>query len=160
MRKFLIAAAVTLATLAVPAEASAKGAAGLTISSFGRSWEAGELLPAIADQSRFYDTLWEPSMYAFSTTEWTPPRNLGPRLVMAWDMDHDGSAPGPDRPFVQWLYPFAPGGPLVHTPDGQEVYLEPVDGGWHRAERRLLSTLRQLGALPKVAAARSALIAT
>ena len=79
---------------------------------------------------------------------------------MAWDMDHDGSAPGPDRPFVQWLYPFAPGGPLVHTPDGQEVYLEPVDGGWHRAERRLLSTLRQLGALPKVAAARSALIAT
>ena len=73
MRKFLIAGAVTLAALAVPAEASAKGAASLTISSFGRSWEADELLPAIADQSHFYDTLWEPSTYAFSASEWTPP---------------------------------------------------------------------------------------
>ena len=151
MRRFLVAAAVTLTALAVPTEASAKGAAGLTITSGGRSWDAGELLPVIAEQTRFYDALWEPGVHAMTLTESSPPKNLGPRLVMSWDMDHDGSAPGPDVAFVQWLYPFAPGGPLVHTPNGQEVYLEPVDGGWHRAERSLLSTLRQLGALPRVA---------
>jgi hypothetical protein len=149
MRRYLVAAAVTLTALALPTAASAKGAAGLTISSGGRTWDADRLAMEIAEQSHFYEALWEPGVNALTST---PPRNLGPRLVLAWDMDHDGSAPGPDTPFIQWLYPFALGGPLVHTPDGQEVYLEPVDGGWHRAERRLLATLRQLGALPRLTA--------
>ena len=90
-------------------------------------------------------------MKAFSLSEWAPSDDLGPRLTLAWDMDHDGSAPGPDVAFVQSLYPFAPGGPLVHTADGQEVYLEPVEGGWHRADRRLVSTLREIGVLARSA---------
>jgi hypothetical protein len=147
MRRFLVAAAMSVAVLAVPFDASAKGAAGLTISSGSRTWDADRLAMEIAEQSHFYEALWEPGISAFTSA---PTKNLGTRLVLAWDMDHDGSAPGPDVAFVQWLYPYAPGGPLVHTPNGQEVYLEPVDGGWHRAERRLLSTLRQLGALPRV----------
>ena len=151
MRKSLIAAAVAFALLAVPSQASAKGAAGLTISGAGVQPDVLDFrtIEKIAEQSRLYEAIWEPNVRAFAHTEWAPTDHLGPRMVLTWDMDHDGSMPGPDVGFVQSLYPFAAGGPLIHTADGQQVYLEPVDGGWHRADRRLLATLREVSAMPR-----------
>jgi hypothetical protein len=152
MRKSLIAAGVALAVLAVPTEASAKGAAGLTISGAGVATDVlvYDAINRIAERSRLYESIWEESnVKAFSLTKWAPSDDLGPRLTLSWDMDHDGAMPGPDVPFVQSLYPFAPGGPLVHTADGQQIYLEPVEGGWHRAERGLLAALRDVGATPR-----------
>ena len=150
MRKYLIPLVLVAAGVAVPSTAAAKGAAGLTISGAGVSREiVDRSMHDIVEQTRFYETLWEPSVNALA--DWTPRSELGPRLTLSWDMDHDGSAPGPDVPFVQVLYPFAPGGPLVHTAEGQQVYLEPVEGGWHRAERRLVRTLRELRLLPRSA---------
>jgi hypothetical protein len=43
------------------------------------------------------------------------------------------------------LYPFADGGPLVHTPRGQRLYGDPVTTGWQRVDDRLDSFLVSLG---------------
>ena len=80
----------------------------------------GETMEAIVEQTHFYDSLWEPGVHALTSA--APSRHLGPRVVLSWDMDHDGSALGPDVPFVQTVYPLARGGPIVHTDDGQQVY--------------------------------------
>jgi len=151
---FIAAAAI----VATASPAGAKGAESLTIAGAGlggapivleseRGWED---LAAIAEQTRFFELTFAVeapddehpwSAFAISTRG---TQELGPRLRLSWEMYHDGSASGEDVPLRQDLYLYAGGGPLVYTAV-QEVYGQPVPGGWHRADPALIDTLQALG---------------
>jgi hypothetical protein len=71
---------------------------------------------------------------------------LGPRFQLDWAMYHGGSGTG-DLIVTQFLYPEAPGGPVVFTPAGQPVdpYVPLTLGGWTRTTGDVVATLEALG---------------
>lgn len=72
-----------------------------------------------------------------------PTRDLGPMLTVRWNV------PGPEGDtslIEQHLYPYAAGGPVVHTDAGQVFFVkEHTKGGWFRAPERLVTTLQSMG---------------
>jgi hypothetical protein len=71
---------------------------------------------------------------------------LGPRFRVDWEMYHGGTAKG-DLVLTQYVYPSAPGGPVVYTPGGQpiEPYAPETTGGWARTTGDVTATLTALG---------------
>ena len=71
---------------------------------------------------------------------------LGPRFRVDWEMYHGGTAKG-DLVLTQYVYPSAPGGPVVWTPGGQpiEPYAPETTGGWARTTGDVTATLTALG---------------
>jgi hypothetical protein len=71
-----------------------------------------------------------------------PTGQLGPRYRITWRL-----MTGPDdvTAIRQDLYPYADGGPLVHTPAGQPIFGESTPGGWRGAPVGLRDRLRALG---------------
>lgn len=71
-----------------------------------------------------------------------PTGQLGPRYRITWRL-----MTGPDdvTAIRQDLYPYAEGGPLVHTPAGQLIFGESTSGGWRDAPVALRDRLRALG---------------
>lgn len=64
---------------------------------------------------------------------------LGPELTVTWRVDHQ------DQTIVQELYPYAGGGPVVHTGAGQFMYDMEIRSGWFQADEELLTALQTLG---------------
>jgi hypothetical protein len=81
-----------------------------------------------------------------------PTDHLGPALEVDWAMYNAIPSNPDDEPHVlQTVYPFAVGGPLVHTAAGQRVFGSDVTaGGWYRAPDRLLVDLADLGITAEV----------
>lgn len=77
-----------------------------------------------------------------------PTGDLGPELVVTWDMgsytDEDGTVHD-ENLIRQEVYPYAAGGPLVHTEADQGFYASGTGGGWYAARGALTSMLRSLG---------------
>jgi hypothetical protein len=71
-----------------------------------------------------------------------PTAQLGPRFRITWRL-----VTGPDdvTAIRQDLYPYADGGPLVHTPVGQPIFAESTSGGWREAPVALRDRLRAIG---------------
>jgi hypothetical protein len=71
-----------------------------------------------------------------------PTRQLGPQYRITWRF-----LIGPDdvTTIRQDLYPYADGGPLVHTPAGQPIFDQSTSGGWREAPVALRDRLRALG---------------
>jgi hypothetical protein len=82
-----------------------------------------------------------------------PTKTLGSRYVSRYVTREPASQP----PVIQYLYPYAEGGPLVYTPPGQE-WIAGADGtapsGWFRMSGDLLGALIDRG-LPKPAPAQA-----
>ena len=80
-----------------------------------------------------------------------PTAALGPRYTARFDVRFPKGQPS----LVQYLYPFARGGPLVYTPPGQE-WVGGADGtapsGWFRMRPELLAELQERG-LPATSSA-------
>lgn len=80
-----------------------------------------------------------------------PTAALGPRYTVRFDVRFPKGQPS----LVQYLYPFARGGPLVYTPPGQE-WIGGADGtapsGWFRMLPELLAELQERG-LPATSSA-------
>jgi hypothetical protein len=78
-----------------------------------------------------------------------PTKALGARYVSRYITSEPASQP----PVVQYLYPYAEGGPVVYTPPGQE-WMAGADGtaptGWFRMSQGLLDALIDRG-LPQQA---------
>jgi hypothetical protein len=72
-----------------------------------------------------------------------PKGALGPKYTIVY------TVPGPESKLyrvTQRLYPYASGGPLVHTASGQRIFgTMRTSGGWFRAEPTLNSRLVSLG---------------
>jgi hypothetical protein len=71
-----------------------------------------------------------------------PSGQLGPQYRITWRF-----LTGPDdvTAIRQDLYPYADGGPLVHTPAGQPIFDQSTAGGWREAPVALRDRLRALG---------------
>jgi hypothetical protein len=69
-----------------------------------------------------------------------PTERLGPRYVATFTFN--GQV---EERIRKQLYPFAKGGPLVHTPRGQTLFGSEALAGWQRADNRLDSFLVSLG---------------
>jgi hypothetical protein len=72
-----------------------------------------------------------------------PKGALGPKYTIVY------TVPGPESKLyrvTQGLYPYASGGPVVHTAPGQRIFgTMRTSGGWFRAEPTLNSRLVSLG---------------
>jgi hypothetical protein len=154
MRTKLAAALAAVVLLVAAAPAHAKGPSGGTIEgagldapitiSQGEGTSGGDRL---IEDVGFFDAIF--GMTPSRMVDEAPTTDLGPMLTIRW------SLPGPEGALdgiVQALYPYAAGGPLVHTDPGQVFFTsEHTKGGWFRAPDRLLTTLLGMG-LPSRAA--------
>ncbi len=76
-----------------------------------------------------------------SLPETAPTSSLGSGFTLTWTFGKEGD-------IVQDLYPYARGGPLVHTEPGQlwsETPRAEVRGGWFRADTELVTDLQSVG---------------
>lgn len=86
-----------------------------------------------------------------------PRGHLGPGLVITWELNMLEIAPptaGDATPEIrQDVYPYATGGPLVHTRAGQPLGgSHRTIGGWYRAHPALVDMLHGLGVPPYLGA--------
>ncbi|MBO0774636.1 MAG: hypothetical protein J2P35_24560, partial [Actinobacteria bacterium] len=165
-----VTTAVTL-TLAAPALAKGPSQASLTgpglarpvvVSGNGEPGQPGSGLALLAEQSGLFAAMFGtgvnlPGPHRLAT----PPRraSLGPRYELVYTVP--GVQPRPGQEFGrvrQFLYPEAPGGPVIDTPPGQHGFGQgqlPVTG-WFRGGARLARTLARLGVPPRPGTASAA----
>jgi hypothetical protein len=90
-----------------------------------------------------------------------PTTDLGPRYTITWDIEQ---FEGPNVHLVQYLYPYAEGGPVVFTPQtGARIMGTAVPQGWWEAPIVLRSHLESRGLpeeVPEASAAAGASGAT
>jgi hypothetical protein len=154
MNKSVFGVALVAAVFSIGTPVAAKGARQLTVTgtALGRpividAADGFGELELVVEQTRFYEAVFGDSAAAagaFGLTGIAPTARLGMRLRLSWDMAVEGS-PSPDDVVVQELFPYAAGGPVVHTPAGQVLYGAAVPAGWVRAQPALVGTLRRLG---------------
>jgi hypothetical protein len=148
--RILLVAVCTLAMLAIPGTALAKGASQarlegpglatpITISGDGEPGSGGRLAE-FATQTGLFPAMFAETPNPMSATR--PAGGLGPRYVITYTVP---SGTGQDE-IRQDLYPFAAGGPLTYTRPGQRFFgTEATLGGWFRGPATLLATLAKLG---------------
>jgi hypothetical protein len=71
-----------------------------------------------------------------------PTQELGPRYTITWALEQ---FEGPNVHFIQYLYPYADGGPVVHTPRSARILGGPIPTGWWEAPVVLRSHLESRG---------------
>src|SRR5207237_7396729 len=139
MRRYLVAAAVLAAALALPGLASAKGPSSASISGPGldRSLAIrgqGEMgrgtpLGSLVDYGGYFSQMF--GQTPDPTLETRPPGALGPRYKVVYVV------PGPNKiqsHVVQFVYPYAKPGPLTYMQPGQPFWdVAPAHGRWFRA---------------------------
>lgn len=85
--------------------------------------------------------VWASSAAQFSASP--PAGRLGPRYVITY---HWLVGPNTTQRIHQDLYPLAAAGPLTYTPLGQRVFAgQKLQGGWYRADQRLIDLLILVG---------------
>jgi len=157
-------AAVTAAALVVGATAYAKGPSRATVTGpglaraivLGGSGEDGySPLGRLTMESGFFPGAFGENPNPMLTRR--PRETLGPRYTVTYVLP-GGSRPG-DR-IRQYIYPYAPRGPVTYTPAGQRFWgTAQTFGGWYRASAALMRTLVKAGlpaAAPAVATDRAA----
>jgi hypothetical protein len=141
------AAAVALAfVLALAGPAPAKGIQSATITGPGLDQPIDVSPPDgdggnLAALTAFWEVMpGQPQPPTLADT--APTKQLGPRYTVTWRL-----MTGPDETTAirQDLYPYADGGPLVHTAAGQPIFDASTLGGWHEAPDALRSRLTSLG---------------
>jgi hypothetical protein len=143
MRRAIVAAtgALALLALALPAQAKVTGTA--HISGPGVGGGPGGGMRMGGDDGMGYPLmsgLFDP---AGSRTA-RPEGDLGPRYRVRFVID----VPRGESPIIQHLYPFAQGGPVLHTPAGQEwIWSDTgqVPAGWFAAAPELITELQDRG---------------
>lgn len=146
--RILTAVAATVIAFGSPAEA--KGPSELMITGVGVGRpiileEDSPVWSSIVNESAFFDAAFSTNdsfgASAFATTRPSSAHvDLGPRLRLTWTVYWDRA-----HHLVQDLYPDAPGGSLLYTPAGQELYDHETMGGWYRAPSRFVDALESAG---------------
>jgi hypothetical protein len=146
-----LAAVATLIAFAAPAEA--KGATELLITGVGLDRpivldiDDGSTVGMIAEATRLFDVAIVASGADGGAPMTVDDRgstpDLGPRLRLTWTVPLDGD--GEKARFVQYLYLYAGGGPLLFIPTGQSVYDGVTAGGWYRGRAGLVDALQGVG---------------
>jgi hypothetical protein len=165
MRIPVLLATVAAGVLALGAPAAAKGVNGVTIDGDGLAAPivhdlaapngrdlAGPGLYAVAEDTGVHAVIWSGGTDGLVPD--VPAGDLGPQLVLTWRLPTSATHVAL---IEQEVYPYADGGPVVHTRAGQPTY--PGDhtaGGWLHAPDSLVTALQRLG-VPTRAALEAAL---
>jgi hypothetical protein len=148
--RVLLIALATLAILAVPGTAMAKGPSQarlegpglpnpITVRGDGEPGSGGNLAE-LAEQTGLFPAMFGQTPDPMSPTR--PPGELGPRFVVTYAIP---SETVPDE-IHQDLYPHAANGPVTYTQPGQRFFgTEATHGGWFRAPSALTATLAAFG---------------
>jgi hypothetical protein len=148
--RVLLIAVATLAILAVPGTAMAKGPSQarlegpglpnpITVRGDGEPGSGGNLAE-LAEQTGLFPAMFGQTPNPMSPTR--PPGELGARFVVTYAVP---SATAADQ-IHQDLYPYAATGPVTYTQPGQRFFgIEATLGGWFRAPSDLTATLAALG---------------
>lgn len=148
---------LTIAALALPAAALAKGPSEAVVNgpgdgggiNFGGGSGPPDSGPlgAFAEQAGLYPAVF--SQQPDPMLKARPKGDLGPRYTITW------TVPGPNNEtwkLRQHVYPYATPAPVTYMAAGQPVYSEKTVGGWYQATTALKETLVDAG-LPTSAAA-------
>jgi hypothetical protein len=139
------AATVVLAlVVALAGPAQAKGIQSATITGPGLDEPLVAHGEGLASLTAFWEVMpGQPTPPALMDR--APTEQLGPRYQITWRL-----MTGPDdvTAIRQDLYPYATGGPLVHTVAGQPIYGGATVGGWYEAPPALRDRLDALGVPP------------
>jgi len=149
--RILVPMVLGTALVLVPTAAEAKGPRAVEITGPGldapirveRTGNTGTPGGQLVQAAGFWQTF-EPFAHASVGTTMTaspPGGRRGARYVITYLLSPDG-----EERVRHELYPFAEGGPLVHTPAGQSVYGEvSPHGGWRRVDPGVTDLLVALG---------------
>ena len=152
-RSVAIAGLAVLAVWALGTPAGAKGASEVTIKgvggppiTFGKGGQAtgdpspGSKLGRFMEASGIFPSLFD--TYPDPMLDHPPAKDLGPRYTVTWRFPTGGG----DSDFItQYVYPFAPGGPVTYTPSDQTIFEHPVHGGWYVADHDVTTLLKSAG---------------
>jgi len=150
MRRVVFAAALA-AALALPAIAAAKGPESASIAGPGMTQlvsvrgdgepGSGAALGRLVDLGGFMSQVY--GQYPDPTSAKRPRTTLGPRYTITYAL------PGPSNVtsrIVQFVYPYAKGGPLTYMKAGQRFWNgRAAHGGWYRSTSALKALLVKSG---------------
>ena len=151
--RIVVLAALSLVAFAVPtARVDAKGPTTLLVSGDGID---GTVVVRPTDRpSRFWTLVEATGFFEFGvralvsalrrSDDTAAVADLGVRLRLTWIVPGGGEDGATSR-LRQDLYPFAPGGARLDTPEGQTVYGYSVAAGLHRVDSNVVTLLRRLG---------------
>jgi hypothetical protein len=140
MRKLSVAllAGAAIVAGALPAQAKVAGAASINGPGLGGG------ISIRGDDGAGYPVMSGLLEDGARATIQAPTEKVGPRYMAIYDIRFPKGEPS----VIQYLYPFAEGGPLVYTPPGQE-WIGGADGtapsGWFTMDPELLQELRDRG---------------
>jgi hypothetical protein len=151
MRKMILF--LTLAALALPSIALAKGPSAATMEGPGGGGgitfsgnETSGSLGMLTEQSGWFQAAFESDSTPVHAGR--PQGDLGPKYTVTY------TVPGPEnnvQTIVQDIYPYAAQGPVTYMAPGQPIFDMRTPGGWFQAGPELKQTLVAAG-LPETAA--------
>jgi hypothetical protein len=151
MRISVFVAALLVGAFGVAAPAGAKGLVPEKVDVRG-AWLSEPLDPpsTVASGERWFNEFASEAGYwqaaapgSDALTAAAPTKDLGPVLQVTWFTSLGTEVANEIR---QEIYPYAAGGPLVHTAPDQPLFAQmTTGGGWFRAPDSLVSLLQQAG---------------
>jgi hypothetical protein len=165
--RILVLISLTVVAFAAPTSpVAAKGPTSLVVS--GDGIDGAIVLRAISRPARWWALVDAARFFEFDGGSRTaaltsaggsvPDYAVGTRIHLTWIVPGGGDD-GETGCLTQELYPFAPGGARLYTPEGQRVYRYAVAAGWRRAGSDVIVLLRRLG-VPVVRGAAAADVRT
>jgi hypothetical protein len=134
----VVVLAASVLALASPAEA--KGMSGVTITGTGLGRPI--VLDFRTDGAAFERLMAVAPYFGDTTGAGVParPTELGLPLRLTWSLEWETT-----QHVVQLIYPYAPGGPVVHTPAGQPIFDRRTVSEWYQTGPSTLAVLQSVG---------------
>ena len=151
LRLAVLAALSVVAFAVPPSRVDAKGPTTLLVSGDGidgtvvvRPTDRPSRFWTLVEATGFFEFGSGAAVTAYRRSDHTAAADLGVRLGLTWIVPGGGEDGATSR-LRQDLYPFAPGGPRLDTPEGQTVYGYSVAAGSRRVDSNVVTLLRRLG---------------
>jgi hypothetical protein len=155
-RRVLTLLVLAFLLAAVPTAAQAKGATAARISGGGSGGlpggpidvkgdgepGSGTDLSDLAEAAGMWALLFEDGQPGNLDAAPVPASARGPRYTITWTFPNGA---GTDDKVHQWVWPYAPDGPITYLAPGQPVLETTTEGGWFRAGDNLRQSLIKLG---------------
>ena len=138
--RLVIVVALAASALALGSPAEAKGMSGVTIT--GAGLDRPIVLDFRTDGAALERLMVTAPMFGFTTTGYAADgfTDLGLPLRLTWTVEWQ-----PTQHVVQLVYPYAPRGPVFHTPSGQRIFDHLTADEWYQTGPRTLALLQSVG---------------
>ncbi len=139
-RRLAIVIALAASVLAIGSPADAKGMSGVTITGAGLGRPI--VLDFRTDGAALERLMATAPMFGDTTDGYVRDgfTDLGLPLRLTWSVHWKTT-----QHVIQLVYPYAPGGPVVHTPAGQRIFDGKTVSEWHQTGPSTLAVLQAVG---------------